>query len=69
MQKWEFCIVERCAGKEFKVMYFTEQGTKPERIKGGHDWAWMDFCARLGNEGWELLSVLGPNHYFKRPKP
>jgi hypothetical protein len=28
-----------------------------------------EYVNRLGEEGWELVSIEGPRYVFKRPKP
>ena len=66
MTKWEYCEVQW----HQQAVTVTRVGTKsPQATQSYNPAEWHSVLARLGEEGWELVSVLAPDYwyYFKRP--
>lgn len=60
MQRWEYRIVYR---SEHAGGWFVD-GRKADEFEKLED---PEVLKRLGQEGWELVSVVGYTYFFKRP--
>jgi hypothetical protein len=85
MPQWEYCYVSHRGNEAGYLAHYTAQGVamspiQPEVPAEGQDGtdARARLICQLGEEGWELVTVLrvqdehlppGATWYFKRPKP
>ena len=73
MQRWEYCLLSHVPSGPVvvHVTYYTTEGARQETHRAkGYDEAmsvlWPSLIAKLGYEGWELVSVDAGALYFKR---
>lgn len=80
MQRWQYCAIfangmdGRAMTPKFPTLYyFTDEGTREEKIEGKEYHALGKIIAKLGGEGWEMVGTgdLAKTDahaiYFKRP--
>jgi hypothetical protein len=74
MQKWEYRIVLFDDVGTVSTAVWDTGESKTERMAlRSEGWKGSvmiaEYVNRLGEEGWELVSIEGPRYVFKRPKP
>ena len=78
MQRWEYCTLWRRGGTPARL-YLTvyraegplDRELRPDAAAGDRSLrdVWARTIARLGREGWELVSAGHTGFHFKRPVP
>jgi hypothetical protein len=66
MHAWEYCKLTGVdeGHKEASLCFYKTSGAQTFSLKRD---AWEQAIARLGREGWELVSVERNTFFFKRP--
>jgi hypothetical protein len=66
MQTWEYCklVGADAEHREASLCFYKASGSQTFSLKRD---AWEQAIARLGREGWELVSVERNTFFFKRP--
>jgi len=70
MPQWEYCSMSTRAG-EISIFCSSAEGAREEKVKRqGYDInVYAQALARLGLEGWEMISEIEGWLTFKRPTP
>jgi hypothetical protein len=66
MHTWEYCKLTGVDAEHREASLCFYKASGPQTFSLKRD-AWEQAIARLGREGWELVSVEGNTFFFKRP--